>query len=644
MHARSPFGAIALLLACASGPSLSACEESKGPRGDASDEENIDEDASADGGGGRRDADAEATVETEGDAGSADTGTVEDASGRDASDSDGATETDSGPPDPLAPFALDCAHLPSGGACQGGPREVLLVTGASGVVAMFDPTDGHFLGYLKRPAASYWASGTVGYEFATQGPDQCIWTASEEVEAGIERWNTDGSFHDAPLAPQFLPVSGGPDQPALQDPVTFSFTANKLYVSSSPSYQNDRVLAWNLDGTFDKIAYEGELTVQSLLVLGDGSLLIADDVRNRVVRIPSTGGAPIPVLGGIDWPGQISYAGSSKLLVADITLGNSVFEVNIESMMAREIYPQAEYSSNKYGIAALHDGKWLFTGGDFLVSVLDPASTNPTGQNVLVWDEKADDRVDAVDDVNFKQIGRACLPAAVVESRASKPANNTCIQPPAGPVLFEENFEGTDDFTGSGTDRHFHALYDRGASGVTFSVGPGPSAGMTANGTRTLRIQGSGRLPRTGDDPETGKTGLAANFTAGQPTYMSYRVYTAPAAMQSLGYLTLENAAKNTHEWSYLAAACVSRGYAQAGNSNASSVEPDKAERWLRIELRNVDWSTRTYDLYVDCQRITEGIPLPAGFGDSVDRINLFNYAATPDANTVAWYDDVLIK
>ncbi|HEX6245095.1 MAG TPA: hypothetical protein VFZ61_29440, partial [Polyangiales bacterium] len=59
------------------------------------------------------------------------------------------------PADPLAPFKLDCANLPSNGVCVGGPREVLLVTEETGVITMFDPADGHYLGFFKRRSAKY---------------------------------------------------------------------------------------------------------------------------------------------------------------------------------------------------------------------------------------------------------------------------------------------------------------------------------------------------------------------------------------------------------------------------------------------------------------------------------------------------------
>jgi hypothetical protein len=98
------------------------------------------------------------------------------------------------------PFVLDCAHLPTGGVCHGGPREVLLVTDHMGTVVMLDPQDGHFLGYLKRAHRRYGHDEEYGYQLMTQGPDQCLWTVSWEGQSalarGVERWNVDGTFRD----------------------------------------------------------------------------------------------------------------------------------------------------------------------------------------------------------------------------------------------------------------------------------------------------------------------------------------------------------------------------------------------------------------------------------------------------------------
>jgi hypothetical protein len=534
--------------------------------------------------------------------------------------------------EPLAPFALDCAHLPSGGACQGGPREVMLVTARSGHILMFDAADGHFLGYFKREAAAYNTDGISGFFFATQGPDQCIWSVSEANAAGVQRWNTDGTFKDSPLAPTFLPVSGEPDEPAIQNPLAIAFSRDRLFVASHYGSPYPRVTRWQLDGKFDGVALQDELEIRSLLALGDGSLLVADDEQRRVLRVPAGGGEPVPVLGGLTSPTQLSYSAAGKALTADDSSGEPIYEVDIETGEAKTVYP-AMAPDGVNGVALLKNGKWLIAGGDYEVSVLDPASMNPSGQYQIVWDDKA------VAPGDFQHIGRACLSEAFVASRGSKPANDTCIDPPAGAVVFQEDFE-TGSFEGSGTSRHFRSFYDVGLPEVTTSIDATGGFG----GSRALMITGAGEID-TGDPsfPQRHKTGMFASFTGGQAKYVSYRVK-VESPEQILGYLLLENTAANAEEFQWLAGTSFDQGTLSVLESNAESVN-ELADQWVRVELRNIDWSTRTYDLYVDCVRLAEGVGLPAGMGDSIDRIDVYNLPIVdPDAETIAWYDDILIK
>jgi hypothetical protein len=533
--------------------------------------------------------------------------------------------------DPLAPFQLDCANLPAGAACQGGPHEALLVTARTGHILMFDATDGDFLGYFKREAADYNTRGISGYSFATQGPDQCIWSVSEANDAAVQRWNPDGTFKDAPLAPTFVPVSGRPDEAAIRNPWALAFSRDRVFVASHYGTPNPRVTRWQLDGKYDGIALEDELEIRSLLVLGDGSLLVADDDLRRVVRVP-VGGLATPVLGGLTRPGQLSYTAAGKALVADDSSGEPVYEVEIETGMARTVYPHMGPDGLK-GVAPLKNGKWLVAGGEYEVSVLDPASSNPTGQHRVVWTDKAAAPGD------FIQIGRACLSEAFLASRASKPANDVCIDPPAGAVLFEENFE-TGAFEGSGTSRHFNAFYDLGVAGVTTSIDATGGVG----GSRALMITGAGEID-TGDPafPQEHKTGMFASFTGGRAKYVSYRVKVA-SADHILGYLLLENAATSSPEqFDWLAGMSFDGGILSVLASNLETAG-ELVDQWVRIELRNIDWSARTFDLYVNCTRLGEAVGMPAGLGDAIDRIDVYNYPYMTDANSIAWYDDILIK
>lgn len=561
--------------------------------------------------------------------------------GNDASSSDASEAgpcsagTANCPLDPLAPFKLDCANLPSNGVCVGGPREVLLVTEETGLIAMFDPGDGHFLGYFKHRSAKYDLNGITDYRLADQGPDQCIWSVSEDSRGTIERWNADGTYRDAPLKPHYFDLPQAPPEP-LRGTTSIAFTRDKVYVASQLRAQGyPEITRWNLDGNFDRVELDGTYSLASLLVLGDGSIVYADGEANRVARIPADGGQHHPVVGAISWPGQIAYAGAGDLLVVDTSTGEALHKVDIESGMTTTIYPYDTNQSAKYGIAALRNGKWLIAGGELAVSVLDPASTNPPGQHVPVFTDLAAESTD------FQHIGRACLPEAFVASRGSKPADNTCIAAPDGPTLFSENFEGTDDFQGAGSARHYHAFFDRGSTGVTSSI----AATEGFESSRALKVAGSGSLPASNGQMQGGKTGVFAALPLGShPKYISYRVKVTDAQDRELGSFVFHNAALNTDETIRLIGTDFYHGYFRDLESYAASATP-LLNVWVKVEYRNIDWAKRTSDLYLNCQRLAEGIFMPAAYGDSIDLIDLYNYPTSPaNAKTVAWYDDILIK
>lgn len=518
--------------------------------------------------------------------------------------------------DPLAPFALDCAKLPTGGACQGGPREVLLTMSAEGLIAMFDPGDGHFLGYLKRPGIDHFNSSSDDYWHATQGPDQCIWTVGET--AGVQRWNTDGTLKDAPLHPMYVPVTGQPDELAIQSPHALAFSADKVFVASSYGSPHPRLTRWNLDGTFDKVALADGTDVRSLLVLGNGSLLLADGETSRVVSIPANGGPATPVLGELQSPSQISYFGNGKVLVSDVLAGEPDYQVEIATGLRTKVYPHTDSATQKSGIAPLRNGRWLITGGDFEVAALDPASTNPTGQWTKLWSHDP-----AFESITFKFVGRACLPTAVVDAHAPKPANDTCIDPPAGTALLDQGFSS-------------------GLGGFSSSSSPAVSVvaeGYTGPTGSSLQLLGGNGQAGTG-------TKLALPHI--KPTYVRYFVkvndnssaFANNQMFIGLGAFSLEGANGDALLGTY-----ITNGYLNAYNAyiNDDNTPAVAANTWIRIELRNIDWTLRTYDLYVDCKRRAEGIQIPPGYGDDIVQLRLNN--SNPLSGTRAsFFDDILIK
>ncbi|HEX6244590.1 MAG TPA: hypothetical protein VFZ61_26910 [Polyangiales bacterium] len=533
-------------------------------------------------------------------------------------------------PDALAPFRLDCRNLPSNGVCQGGPREVVLAMQRYGLVAMLDPADGRFLGYFKREPDSYYTN-RVEYELADQGPDQCIWTVSETDSALVQRWNTDGTLRDAPLATHYFPVAGSVSQLPLSKTSALAFTRDKIYVASKVSSAGyPEITRWNSDGSFDRVELDGSYDIESMLVLGDGSIVYADALAGKVARIPAGGGVHQLIL-SVSRPSQIAHAGAGQLLAADSTISGPVYSVAMASGVATTVAPFMGGSANKWGIFPLQNGKWLITSGDLSVSALDPTSSNPTGQHQKVFTERAPN------DLAFRQLGRACLSEAFVASRAPKPANDTCVAPPDGPALFAENFEGSSDFTGSGAARHYNAFYDRAVTGVTSSIE------LTGGylGTRGLRILGHGT-----SSGGSSRTGVYASLPSVRPRYVSYRVRAGvPDRTQALANFSLSNQAAQS--LGTIAGVQVYNDYVEAFDSLASTAPTRAAGKWSLVELRNIDWSARSYDLYVDCKRIAEAIRVPPNRGDAVDLLDLDNFVlapVVPSDQTVAWFDDILIK
>jgi hypothetical protein len=89
-------------------------------------------------------------------------------------------------------------------------------------------------------------------------------------------------------------------------------------------------------------------------------------------------------------------------------------------------------------------------------------------------------------------------------------------------------------------------------------------------------------------------------------------------------------------------------GYVSNGTFEAfnSSVEHElSAGQWVRVELRNIDWTAREYDLYIDCVRVAEGIALNDDSGDNIDRLELFNNNRYPSSGTpTVWYDEITFR
>jgi hypothetical protein len=588
-----------------------------------------------------------------------------DASAPEETDASGGTSVDGGCPDaqgceptaldPLAPYQLNCRNLPTNAVCPGaGPHEVLLVSQESGAVVMLDPQDGHFVGYFKRPDADYNVSGIGEYTFATQGPDQCIWTVNnstrtdEEVK-GVQRWNPDGTYKDAPLEQHYFKISGSPYDLALNYVRALAFTRDRVYVSTEYGNPQPRVLSYTLDGKFERVVVDDGAQIASMLVLGDGSLLVSDSTTSSLKRYPAgTGGVKTY---GIDLAGagQVSYAGPSTVLVSELTSDGAEYALNLTSEQYEMVFPKFDGSMNSNGIAKLGNGHWLVTGNASAISV-DPAATNPSGKAELIAPDSAYNYGDSM-----QQVGRACLSEQFIQDHAFTAVADGCAAPPSGTAVIDENFETGDFAVGTGGARTFGAFTDRAAAGVTVSIEQGTGAGET----RALKILGA-RMETDARNRVIGTSdsGVFATFAKFEPKYVSFRVKVGVETATALrspsharGTFALASEAdKGSGNGGHprLLGTTTINDYLGTLNADASSYPAGLGGKWAHVEMRNFDWTRRRFDYYVDCKRVAQHVDIPAGYGSGADILDLFNYAdsaaVATSPHTLAWFDDIIVK
>jgi hypothetical protein len=527
------------------------------------------------------------------------------------------------------PFALDCANLPSDGACQGGPREVVLAMHKEGAIAMLDPEDGHFLGYFK---ANHDDNADGIYYQATQGPDQCIWT----VHSGraVERWDTDGKYKDniIPTKKHYVTDPTHGSQDVIDAPHSIAFTADRAFVASTAGTPNARVSSFELDGSFDEVVSDDGRRVHSLVALGDGSLVVASNLvtlpgsPRRVDLLPADGSAPVPLVTDATEVGQVAYANDGSIVVTDTWEGH-LYRASLTGGDADKFIPVP--AQDFEGVAPLRNGKWQVSGGTTGLGTVDPTSVNPVAKWERGWDDKAFARPR-----DYMFLGRACLPTAFVEARAPEPPVASC-DAPEGTVLYSEDFE-SGDFTGTGEARHFNDVYELPLENVTVSIDPALGADQSA---RSLHILGApadenGDLILAHEAPPSGVNVRA--FASDKPAYVSYwfRVELEDAWA---AHFILNSRFENVLDGVYVSSSDEDGLYLSTYHSNL--IVPITENEWHQVQLR-IDWDRRMYDLYVDCERVADDILFPIGGANDLDTIELRNYWPTDGS----WFDEIVVK
>jgi hypothetical protein len=166
-----------------------------------------------------------------------------------------------------------------------------------------------------------------------------------------------------------------------------------------------------------------------------------------------------------------------------------------------------------------------------------------------------------------------------------------------------------------------YARWTLGTGNYTISASSTPGAnGTTYALVMTRNTQGS-----SGD-------GLTYTFPSPvQPSTVSYWMKSANT-VSGQAYTRLVNGTDVIFYTNFVSG----RLYATYNNGDFSAVSGAAADTWYHVELRNIVWTSRTFDLYVDGTALATARPF-SGTSTSIGSIQLYN--AAPE--TASYWDEI---
>lgn len=180
---------------------------------------------------------------------------------------------------------------------------------------------------------------------------------------------------------------------------------------------------------------------------------------------------------------------------------------------------------------------------------------------------------------------------------------------------------------------HFYDGFESGSYSPTWNVG----TALTSSDVSTSNVaQGSYSLTGTGGTSSSHLTGFSTSIPAVSPTEVSWYMYTNTTT-SSVSYTVMGDNAVN-------ATNCVFFSYWRGSSSEIRFVSSTNMEysatpnTWYFIELKNIDWTAKTFDIHINGNLISTAFPFRSTSQNEITQIHLYNY----DNNTGYW-DDVTI-
>ena len=169
------------------------------------------------------------------------------------------------------------------------------------------------------------------------------------------------------------------------------------------------------------------------------------------------------------------------------------------------------------------------------------------------------------------------------------------------------------------------------------------AAGWTLAGSYTRTVmtsgspQGSNHLVQTGSSSHYG--GLKWSFTPSTPAYMAYWVNSGPSGQSGArNYVVVGDASTSSNNgimFMYNTGSNTFRFYNGAANYEHATV----LNTWYHVEMMNINFTTKTFDLWVDGVLVAPGYAFRSTASTNISQLNLYNLGG----NSNGYYDEIII-
>lgn len=160
--------------------------------------------------------------------------------------------------------------------------------------------------------------------------------------------------------------------------------------------------------------------------------------------------------------------------------------------------------------------------------------------------------------------------------------------------------------------------FESGSYTPTWTMGTGLTSGAV---TTTNPASGLYRLEGTGGT-STHLTGFSTTIPSATPTSISWDIF--PTGTGASNYMVLGNS-------SVTASNCVAFCYWQGGTnirfvSSSTAIYTCPAGAWYHIEMRNINWTAHTFDIYINNNLVQLNFPFRSATQNDLSRIHLYNF------------------